>query len=265
MKTPVIIPAFNEASQIGPTLRALDHNTVEPFVIVNGEKGADETAAAALMLTPNVFILPEQGKLPAIQYALKKLIEYDKDVYVNPILLSDADSWPLVRADWARVMGQAVAGNVARSAAGLTLLADGPVVDCGLRNARRLMRARQDQGTNTLRSAFGANMAINFANDHELLERVLEVPHVWPGEDRYLLHLAGGDGERERFTQLASIGSTVLTSSRFLKPLVSTFGQSMDTRLSAKRKEYTFRKADSVTHFFDDEASLLREHAQKLA
>ena len=36
MKTPVIIPAYNEAETIGSTLNRLDNNTVEPFVIVNG-------------------------------------------------------------------------------------------------------------------------------------------------------------------------------------------------------------------------------------
>lgn len=264
MKTPVIIPAFDEAEHIGSTLRALDATTTEPFVIVNGEKGARETAEVASSYTPNVYIRPEQGKLPAIQFALKMLMKSDTHALAEPILFSDADSRPLAPRQWAHTMGQAVAGSVACSAAGLTLFSDGPLLDRSVRNARRIMRAREDSGTSSLRSSFGANMALNFANNHDLIDQTLNLPHIWPGEDRYLLHMIGGD-KREHFTQLASRGSTVLQSARFMKPISSVLKEDLATRQADTIRHYISRRARTSTHYFQDETGVLLEHTKEPA
>lgn len=71
MKTPVIIAAYNEAELIGKCLSHLDRDQVEPIVSVNGS--TDATAEIARGFGVKVLDRPEQGKLPAIQDALKLL------------------------------------------------------------------------------------------------------------------------------------------------------------------------------------------------
>jgi glycosyltransferase involved in cell wall biosynthesis len=64
MKTPVIIPAYNEEQNIHKLLRSLPSELVDPIVAVNGS--TDNTADIAESFGAKVYSLPEQGKLPAI-------------------------------------------------------------------------------------------------------------------------------------------------------------------------------------------------------
>lgn len=257
MKTPVIIPAFDEADQIGPTLSRLDASTVEPFVVVNGDRGSSETAEVARFYTPNVFILREQGKLPAIQFALRKLYEYDADSYTNPIILTDADTKPLFPKSWGPAMSGAVVGPRACAAAGLVFFHDGPFFDSAARNMFRVYEAAKGYGKYSLKPAYGANLAVNFAGDTRLIDEVLNAPHIWPAEDRYLAHTIAG--EQRRFRQVVQIGGVVLTSARFLPPLREKIGLQEEERFKSNVLYYGLRRANSVTHYFDEFKFVLRE------
>jgi glycosyltransferase involved in cell wall biosynthesis len=258
MKTPIIIAAYNEAERIGATLRGLDAATTEPFVIVNGEEGFDETIEEALRYTPNVLGRPEQGKLPAIQAGLQRLLNHDTDAFSKPIIFTDADSRPLLSAQWAPTLSLAVAGELPRSAAGIAFLNEGDLLDCTLRSARRFMQAKRAAKTYSLDAVYGANMALNFAGDTELIDRVMDLPHIWPAEDRYLAHIVAG--EEQRFTQLVSFGSAILTSARYLSPLRRKLFMSESKRAENNHDGYTIRKADGATHYFDQVSGLLVEH-----
>ena len=258
MKTPVIIPAFNEADVIGATLRALDATRVEPFVVVNGQQGWIDTAEAAIKYTPNVFLQTEQGKLPAVQLALRKVLAHDSEAFTKPIIMTDADSAPLRPSRWPDELSAAVAGTeIARAAAGPVYFRDGPLFDTVLRNARRFFHVREARGSYI--GAIGANMVVNFANDPLVIDEVMDMPHVWPGEDRYLLRTVSGN-DLGRYSQLTSFGAAVVTSSRFLPPLVERFSMSRGERQLKSDRQYIERRATTATHFYNEDDGLLHEY-----
>ena len=264
MKTPVIIAAYNEAERIGTTLRALDARHVEPFVIVNGELGSQDTAYEAIRYTPNVVKIAEQGKLPAMQLGFRKLLHYDKDAFSKPILLTDADSRPLMSRAWGPSLAGAVAGEVPSIAAGTVLLNDGPVLDNGLRSIRRIVQAHRDRNTVSLSSVYGSNMAINFADDTAKIETILEAPHIWPSEDRYIAHVMSAEST-DSFTQLTNLGSAMLTSARYTSPLVGKLLLGRKQRHAANVKHYASRRASSATHYFDWQNGSLHEYTEPQA
>ncbi len=260
MKTPVIIPAFNEADTIGATLRALDATRVEPFVVVNGEQGWLDTAEAASSYTPHVFLQTEQGKMPAVQLALRKVLAYDSEAFGKPIIMTDADSVPLWTSRWSDELSIAVAGTKsARAAAGPIYFRDGPLVDTILRNTRRFFHVREARGSYV--GAIGANMVVNFANDPFVIDEVMNMPHIWPGEDRYLLRTVSGN-DLARYSQLTSFGAAVVTSSRFLPPLFERFSMSPRERQLKSNRQYIERRAAAVAHFYDEDDGLLHEYIE---
>ena len=86
MKTPVIIPAYNEELNIKTTLDSLPADLVEPYVMVNGS--TDKTAQIAELTGAKVFNLIEQGRLPAVQYGLRQLGK----LALEPLFMIDADT-----------------------------------------------------------------------------------------------------------------------------------------------------------------------------
>ena len=188
MRTPVIIPAYNEAERIGASLRGLDHAKVEPFVVVNGEQGRTETYAEAARYTSNVFLNPEQGKLPAVQLAL--------------------------------------------------------------RNARRLLFVHQHKSDYV--GVIGSNISVNFAGNDDIIDEVLAMPHIWPGEDKYLIQKVS-ENSLERYTQLTSFGSAVVASARYLPPLTDRFTGSRAERKEKSAQDYKDRRAIGATHYYGED------------
>src|SRR6266568_4712325 len=94
VKTPVIIPAYNEERNIARLLSVLPADLVEPIVAVNGS--TDKTAEIAESFDVKVYDIPEQGKVPAIQYVLHHL----GDRALDPLLVLDADNIPLFPRRW---------------------------------------------------------------------------------------------------------------------------------------------------------------------
>lgn len=261
MKTPVIIPAYNEAETIGSTLKRLDENTVEPFVIVNGEEGATETVEAAQQYTSEVYISDAQGKLPSIQFALRTLLERDADMVNKPILFLDADSTPVFPKRWHDTMTQAVSGDMSRVAAGLLGYKDGTILDTTLRTGRRIQESAKAKANGNFNGVYGANMAMKFGSE-EKLEEILELDHIWPGEDRYMARLLSEENP-DRFKQVMDMGSIVLASARFLPSFWYRLRNGAGAAKAVAGDDYQTRRADSVTHYFDDVKGELFAYSDK--
>ncbi len=253
MKTPVIIAAYNEAERIGKTLNSLDRDVCEPFVVVNGEEGLVETAAIASLYTDKVYVVDEQGKMPAIQLGFRKLYDYTSDAFSHPILFTDADTQVFNSVIWANSLSAAVEGPVPKSAAGLVLCNEGSVAVCGLRNINRIIRAKKI-ATNSydMSAVIGSNLALNFANDEQIIDAIMNAPHIWPGEDKYMAHVIAG-GDADRFTQLTDLGSAVAASSRYYNRLSERFLPKQE-RKALSTERYMARRAVNTTHLFDTQS-----------
>lgn len=242
MKTPVLIAACNEEAYIGQALAHLNAGTTEPFVVVNGSD--DATAAEARRFTDNVFVLPDKGKLPAIQYGLKQL----GSRALEPLLMLDADSYPMAPIRWERGMTKSVAGEAPALTAGPIAFTDGTVVGSLVRSGRRMQQAVAARRTGALKGTFGANLALNIA-DPEMLDTILGLEHIWPGEDRYMASLVR---ERGKFTQSVAPWNTVLTSGRWLPSLRRRLRIGQAAAGDLVKGNYIDRRAPGVTHYFRD-------------
>lgn len=242
MKTPVLIAACNEEAYIGQALAHLNAGTTEPLVVVNGSE--DATAAEARHFTDNVFELPDKGKLPAIQYGLKQL----GSRALEPLLMLDADSYPIMPTRWAQGMTKSVAGKAPALTAGPIAFTDGTAIGSMIRSGRRMQQALAARSTGTLKATFGANLALNTATP-EMLDMILGLEHIWPGEDRYMASLVRDQG---RFTQSVALGNTVLTSGRWLPSLRRRLQIGQAAAGDLVKGNYTNRRAPGVTHYFRD-------------
>jgi glycosyltransferase involved in cell wall biosynthesis len=209
MKTPVVIAAYNEASMISRTLDNLDAAIVEPHVIANGCQ--DETADIARSYGAIVYEEPEAGKLPAIQTVLHAL----GDRALSPVLYLDADSFPLRTRSWHRRMTESLSPEVPTATSGPIILDSfGP---SGLiYDTKYYMDSIKARRKDTVRFR-GANMATHFRQE-AALKRILELPHIWPGEDHAMeLALLSEGGTTHQVTHP---GAMVMTSSRYTFPII---------------------------------------------
>lgn len=177
MKTPVLIPARNEAEHIGRTLKGLPTD-VEPIVIPNG--CTDETETIVEQIGATIIRSSSEGKLPSIQAGL----QYLGKGALEPLIILDADTVPLFPRQWLTHMLKAA------SSAGeeQPTVVSGAVIYVGInpilaawRNAghwRNLIRTRseQDQGVT------GGNMLLSL-QDPEALDHILALPNYWPRDD----------------------------------------------------------------------------------
>ncbi len=259
MKTPVIIAAYNEAEHIGSTLRRLDAADVEPIVVVNGDDGAAETLEEASRYTERVYMNTEQGKLPAIQLALRLPHDHDAAMLSQPLLLIDADSKPVFPKRWHKEMTDAVSAEGISVASGTFMYSERNPAIFVFRALRAQQLAKQGRDEHSLIGTFGRNMAINFKGDADLLDATLEMPHIWPGEDRYIASKLGGE-QLERFTQIIGIGNAVLTSNRFTIPFGHRLIHGNEEYARRVEDNYASRRASSVTHTFDWRTDTLTEY-----
>ncbi|HUD10090.1 MAG TPA: glycosyltransferase family A protein [Candidatus Saccharimonadales bacterium] len=231
-----IIPALNEANSIGRTLASLDKDLVEPLVVVNGSSDATEPVVRSYGLTP--LVLPEAGKLPAIQEGLR----YIGRRALDPILLTDADSVPRYPHLWPNVMVAALDPEGASVVAGRSGIIDAHPLVTFVRNFRLRQVAHETASTDEMMPV-GYNMAIRLS-DEKVLESVLALPHVWPGEDRLLAETivnAGGNGR-----QLASKESTVLASARYHTSLLYRVLHGRQSAVDLAEEGYKTRRASSA-------------------
>ncbi len=210
MKFPVVIAAHNEQEVIGRTLSRLDATLFEPVVVANG--CTDETANIAKEYGAYVIERQEQGKLPAIQEGLRYLGARALD----PVFFTDADSYPLSNKRWQRIMLGEVNETTPQIISGPIVHIDGAnFASDAVRTVKRQLdiRRAKHQG---LTHCFGANV-LSHLKDETVLEAVLDLPHIWPGEDRAIEELVVRSGGEK--VQVTDPRASILTSSRYLPPV----------------------------------------------
>jgi len=185
MKTPVIIPAYNEERRIEATLNSLSSSEVEPIVVVNGS--TDGTAALAHSFGVEVIETERQGKMPAIQLCLKEMGARA----LEPFILLDADTRPVFPKLWSSVMLRALQPEDPRpraiSAPVLFTKNDEDPKSTHVTAAARSVY-RQVHGTlarvmpGAEPAYYGPNQAYKLATN-EALQAVLALDHIWPEED----------------------------------------------------------------------------------
>ena len=242
MKTPVIIAAYNEAAYIEQSLKHLDAHSVEPIVITNG--CTDSTAELARRYTDNVYELPEMGKIPAIQYGLKTLGK----AALEPVLLLDADAWPLFPSHWAHAMRSAVKGVEPAVASGMTGFWDGTAINCTVRSARRIQRALSSRVKNDFMATYGANMVIQLASP-TMFDEIMAMEHTWPAGDRYLAHKIKENGT---FKQSVNPITWVNMSARYVPTLSERLHEDTEGARQKVAQEHMLRRAPTATHYYRD-------------
>jgi len=233
MKTPVLIAAYNEEALIGQTLRCIPADLLEPIVAVNGS--SDQTANIARSFGATVLESSEPGKLPAIQRALYQLGERA----LEPVLYLDADAFPAFPRKWPEaslrksLIGQPWVGT------GLVGYHGGRVID-DISNSLLLTAVKTKAALKGRPQASGANMA-TYIKDFRLLKRILDMPHIWLGEDAALAKMITMEGGR--FDQTLNPYSLVLASSRFVPPISELVRLGRKEVSRRKRAEYIGRAA----------------------
>ncbi len=255
MNTPVIIAAFDEEKYIGETLRRLSPS-VEPIVTVNGS--TDKTAEIARDFGATVLDSDEQGKMPAIQRALRFLGKRA----LEPVLYLDADSYPVFSAAWHKSHIKKLDKSKVAVTAGALGYWEGFFISNSLRYIRRSQKSVEAFLKDDTSAVYGANMATKFGT-YEILDRVLAMPHIWPGEDR-----AMADAVREcggTFSQLISPASTVLMSARYTAPLTKRFRKDYNLALAESLQRYQDRAAPNVefSYGFDRQVHLSLSETQQ--
>lgn len=227
--TNVLIPAFNEQDTIGRSVDSVLSAGIQPVVIPNG--CSDETARVAR--DHGAFVLEQEhaGKMPALQEGFRFLGER---ALAEPVLILDADSWPIFPKRWKETMER----NVASTEEMMPCIAVGQLVfrhgvglasnslRTGLRYARNVRSVIQSSEG----SWPGANTALRIYTQTQL-DALLEIPHYWPGED-----LAIKDAVVEMggvAIKLLSPYTAVFADSRFQR---NFFEQLRDTRQERMRK-----------------------------
>ncbi len=180
METPVLIPARNEADNIGSVIGALNQQreAVLPIVIANGCSDATSEIAAQ---AGAVVVESQEGRIAALQAGLRSLGERA----LKPLLIIDADSAPISR-NWSKRMVVAVQ----------SLSEDSPAVGWGpmaFRHSRapisamaRTVRSTQilyaDRHKADHRCTHGANMVLRIQSEG-VLQSILGLENYWPGSD----------------------------------------------------------------------------------
>jgi len=185
MKTPVIIPAYNEERRIGATLSALPASEVEPTVIVNGSY--DATADIARSFGVNVIETERRGKMPAIQLCLREM----GSRALEPFILLDADTRPVLPKTWARLLLRGLHPDTANPRAlSAPVLFTRNYEDEKSTHITAAARSiyRQVHGTvarivpGTDPAYYGPNQAYKLATA-DTLDAILTLDHIWPEED----------------------------------------------------------------------------------
>lgn len=232
MKTPVLIAAYNEEALIGHTLEHMPAGLVEPIVAVNGS--SDRTATIARSFGATVLESSEPGKLPALQRALYHLGERA----LGPVLYLDADAYPVFPRKWPDASFRERHTVQPWVGTGLVGYWGGRAED-DIANSLLLTAVKTKAALKGRPQASGANMATHI-KDFRLLKRILDMPHIWLGEDAALAKVVTAEGGS--FDQILNPYSLVLASSRFVPPIseLVRFGR---REVSRRRREEYLRRA----------------------
>lgn len=201
----MLIAARNEANSISRTLEMLTPQA-DPIVIPNG--CTDQTAQVAEQYGATIIQTNIEGKMTALQSGIRYLGKRA----LEPFLTLDADSRPIFPAWWL--------GSLLKTR--YILPEDEPAVVVGpivftsgadpllntYRTARTLHRLVATRNNPQEGSFAGGNMLIHTLRD-EIVEEILELPQIWPGEDAVIKDVVveSGGNVRKSLNPLASIFS----------------------------------------------------------
>lgn len=143
-------------------------------------------------------------------------------------------------------------------ASGLLGFWDGNRLSDKLRSYRRIGEARQAQAEGSLFALSGANMATQF-HDKVLLEEILALPHMWPGEARAMAARVLDYGGTFRY--VIQPEARVLTSARFYPSLTARVLLGAQGAIRQRVKGYESRVPTGVTHYFDGTTIRPRPHS----
>jgi glycosyltransferase involved in cell wall biosynthesis len=211
MKTPVIIPAYNEERNIRFVLNSLPRDLVEPIVSVNGS--VDRTAAIAYNCGARLVESDELGKLPAIQRALR----YLGDRALQPLIILDADSAPICPRLWHnRLVGEMnneASQSVVSGPAWFMPKESSNVAVAAMRSIHRmggvLRTSRSAMFSGKGGAQHGPNLGLHIKHS-DLLEEVLDLEHFWPGDEHAITEVVVNDNGGV-YKQLLSPVAMVLT------------------------------------------------------
>lgn len=188
MKTPVLIPAYNEASHLARTLYHLPADIVDPIVLLNGTE--DDSRQIVDDFGVKFRDFEARGKLPAIQSTLKSL---GKEA-LESILLLDADTRPIFPKRWHDVMVRVLTNKPVPTYVSAPVLFT-PRREGGFGEHVLLSLFRygdgvlRDEGEVEKGHAafYGLNQGFKLQTI-EVLDTILDMPHYWPMEDVAMAH-----------------------------------------------------------------------------
>lgn len=190
MNTPVLISARNEGEHIGDTLRHLPPH-VRPVVIANGCDDGDRTVEVARAMGAEVIELADAGKMQAVQAGIRRL----GPAATEPFVTIDADTRPLYPRGW--VGGLRAARRHVATDHPAVIVGPSIFMRHGLPMPARTawynlkqFRTRRDVQRGEFR---GLNMLVH-AQNVTMLERILDLPPFWPGEDLAIARLMEREG-----------------------------------------------------------------------
>lgn len=248
-RIPVIIAAYQETASIGRTLSSLDPETLQPILVVNGEPLDGPTATVARQYAEqyNVTILEREqpGKFPAIQAGLRFL----GDTALEPVLFIDADTHLVFPKRWGEAMLKPLVKTEDPSAvSGMIALTDGAKFDNTLRMGKRAVHSIGHRiGVND-KTLYGFNMGIKIGNKN-LLADVLDMPNIWPGEDRALADKVSG--QVGGYYQSLDPSTYVQTSARFHKPLIPNLVKRMFVKEDPNHDQHVVRAPEGVEFAYE--------------
>ena len=183
---PVIIPSYKGREYVDSVITALPEQYFRPIVAVNGED--DGTVDRALELGAEAFTSPEQGKMPAIQEALRRL---GQDA-VHPLVIMDVDTRIIRPEKWYSEAQKAleISGDRPLYMTGPIVFTHRNALEAALRTARynqKSLSGREyhhpQDGAAPINSHYGPNTLLHLKT-HGALRDTLDLPNYWPGEDR---------------------------------------------------------------------------------
>jgi glycosyltransferase involved in cell wall biosynthesis len=186
MRTPVIIPTYNGEKTLEKTLSGLP-GTVDPFVVDNGSDDPSATQRIAQSHQVGFLAIEKRGKTRAIQAAFEKLGE----LALEPLIILDNDTVPVLPRSWHRILlGALTQDNPGPVVASAPVLFEknrnGPVEPI-LRSVYRLGETAISRRRALFGEIDGHQHGPNFGlylKGMNALERIKELPNIWPGEDR---------------------------------------------------------------------------------
>lgn len=128
------------------------------------------------------------------------------------------------------------------------MFTDGLFISDAIRTVRWLAKARHYRLKDDPHIC-GRNMAIRIGSS-EVLDELLKLPHIWPGEDRCIANVV--TAEDQKAVKLSSPSAAVYTSSRFLPSVSMTVLKGSHEARRYMQQHYLDIAADGSVPYEDD-------------